>query len=124
MDDPLIRTSLGRATRLAGDYELAMEVGEQALEFSRGRLGADHPLTLRATCDLAVANRLLDTDNGDQPRREQSLEAVEHAWLQLVATYGEDHAETLAAAVTLAIQRTGIGDLTGAIELTLDCVDR
>ena len=124
MDDPLIRTCLGQVTRLVGGYEQAMEIGEQALELSRGRLGADHPVTLRATCDLAVANRLLDADDGDQPRWELRSQAVEYAWLQLAATCGQDHPETLAAAVTLAIQRTGTGDLTGAIELTADCVDR
>ena len=45
------------AVRLCGDYGKARFLGEDALDFGRQELGADHPLTLLTGKDLSIALR-------------------------------------------------------------------
>jgi hypothetical protein len=48
-----------RFERLRGEYVADLDAG-WALQVCRNELGADHPLTLRATCDAHVIMRLID----------------------------------------------------------------
>ena len=45
------------ALRLQGKYLAARDVAQEALDYGRERLGADHPATLRAATGLSVALR-------------------------------------------------------------------
>src|ERR1035441_272058 len=48
---------LARAVRLCGEYAEARDLGEDAYEYGRQMLGAEHPWTLRTAKDLSIALR-------------------------------------------------------------------
>ena len=50
-------TGLARAVRLCGEYAEARDFGQDAYEYGRQELGAEHPRTLRASKDLSIALR-------------------------------------------------------------------
>ena len=49
---------LARAVRLCSNYNEARDLGEDAYDYGRAQLGADHFLTLRTAKDLSIAMRL------------------------------------------------------------------
>jgi hypothetical protein len=55
-----VMNNLVRVIRLRGDYAEARELGEDVHAARVATLGADHPGTLRAANDLAIAMRLAD----------------------------------------------------------------
>jgi tetratricopeptide (TPR) repeat protein len=92
---------LARALRLCGQFNLARDLGEQAIDYGRQKLGADHYLTLRAATDLSIALRLLAISFGD------SLELAEETYERCKALFGPGNPDTLGAAISLTnIQRT------------------
>jgi tetratricopeptide (TPR) repeat protein len=109
---------LARALRLCGDYSEARDVGEDAFDFGREVLGADHYWTLRTQNDLSIALRRIATAYDD------ALEMARDVYERCTRIFGNTHPDTLAAAISLAnVQRT-IGETDEAIELAELISDR
>jgi tetratricopeptide (TPR) repeat protein len=88
--------SLAWDVRLCGDYIAARDVGEDAWDYGRERLGPEHYQTLRTANGLAIALRELGTAPAEAMRiARQVLD-------QCQRLYGEGHPDTLAAAINLA----------------------
>jgi tetratricopeptide (TPR) repeat protein len=91
---------LARALRLCGNYTAARDVGADAYDFGRDRLGADHYWTLRTATDLSIALRRIATTYEDA----LELAAETHSRCEALRAGNPD---TLAAAISLTnIQRT------------------
>lgn len=91
--------SLAWDVRLCGDFTAARDVGEDAWEYGKERLGPDHYQTLRTANALAIAVRQL----GNYP---EAVELASQVLDQCRQLYGEGHPDTLATAINLAnIQR-------------------
>lgn len=107
--------NLSRAVRLAGGYTEARFLAEDAYQFGRQELGADHYWTLRAGKELAIALRH-EADLADHlPLAREILARTEHF-------YGNAHPDSLAAATAVAntllafwtVQRNAQGSATPA----------
>lgn len=102
---------LARALRLAGNYLAARDVGEDALDFGRVELSAEHYVTLRTATDLSIALRHIATAQQD------ALELAAETRDRCEALFGPGSPDTSAAAISLAnIQRT-IGRIDEALTL-------
>jgi tetratricopeptide (TPR) repeat protein len=94
-------SGLARALRLCGKFTLARDMGEEALDYGREELNADHYLTLRAAIDLSIALRLLATSY------EDALDLAAETYARCEAFFDPGNPDTLAAAISLTnIQRT------------------
>jgi tetratricopeptide repeat protein len=103
-------TGLARAVRLCGSFGEARDLGEQARTYGPD-LGLDHYLRLRAATDLSIAMRRIPPDYDDA--LELAADTLERCRLRR----GEQHPDTLAAAISLSnLQRT-IGQIPAALEL-------
>jgi tetratricopeptide (TPR) repeat protein len=103
-------TGLARAVRLSGNYGEARDLGEQAQTYGPD-LGLDHYLKLRAATDLSIAMRRIPPDYDD------ALDLVTDTLERCRLRRGEQHPDTLAAAISLSnLQRT-IGQIPAALEL-------
>jgi tetratricopeptide (TPR) repeat protein len=87
--------SMSRAVRLSGEYAEARFLAEDAYEFSRQELGADHPWTLRAGRELAIALRHTEATS-------DSLALARDVVARTGNFYGVIHPDSLAAAIALA----------------------
>jgi tetratricopeptide (TPR) repeat protein len=98
---------LARAVRLCGNYTEARDVGEDARDYGRERLGPDHYLTLRAANDLSIALRHIAIIN-----YEDALAVAEEVFEKCSRLFGERHPDTLAAAMNLVniLRTTGRTD--------------
>ena len=102
---------LARAVRLCGNFSVARDVGEDAYEFGREVLGPEHYWTLRTLNDLSIALRRIATTYQD------ALELANDVLAKCSKIFGEDHPDTLAAAISLTnIQRT-VGQVSDALGL-------
>jgi tetratricopeptide (TPR) repeat protein len=104
-------SGLARALRLCGKFYEARDVGEDARDYGRERLGAEHYLTLRATNDLSIALRRIPAAHD---------EAVELAWEVFELStrlFGEKHPDTMAAAISLTNIQRVIGQTDQALAL-------
>lgn len=109
-------SGLARAVRLCGDYPEARDVGEDAYDYGRDVLGAEHYWTLRALNDLSIALRRIPS------RHQDALELAKDVLAKCRHIFGEVHPDTLAAAISLTnIQRT-VGQTSDALELAEDTV--
>ena len=109
---------LARAVRLCGSFSEARDVGEDAYEYGREVLGAEHYWTLRAQSDLSIALRRIATAYDDA--LELAIDVLERC----TRIFGEGHPDTLAAAISLTnVQRT-IGQIGQALTLAEDTVSR
>lgn len=91
----------------------ARQLGAELVTRYTAALGADHPHTLTAQVNLAIAYRLL----GDA-QRALELDAAAHEALS--RRLGPDHPSTLTAAVNLASDLYVTGDVQAALDRDLD----
>jgi tetratricopeptide (TPR) repeat protein len=102
---------LARIVRLRGYFTEARDVGEDAYDYGRERLGTEHYWTLRTGIDLSIALRRIETT------REDSYALSNEIHERCARLFGPSHPDTLAAAVSLInIQRT-IGQTDAALDL-------
>jgi tetratricopeptide (TPR) repeat protein len=107
---------LSRAVRLCGDYREARDVGQDAYDYGREKLGVEHYLTLRSLLDLSIALRRIATSY------EDSLEWAHSVYEQCRRLRGPNHPDALAAAMNLTnIQRT-VGQTDQALALAEETV--
>lgn len=102
---------LAWAVRLSGDFSQARDVGEEARDFGREKLGAEHYGTLRAANGLSIALRRIPTAH------EEALQIAQEVYDLCRQLKGDLNPDTMAAAISLTnIQRT-IGQIHEALEL-------
>jgi tetratricopeptide (TPR) repeat protein len=107
---------LSRAVRLCGDFHEARDVGQDAYDYSREKLGPDHYWTLRSLIDLSIALRRIGSSHDDSLAQAQSV------YEQCRIILGPNRPDTLAAAINLTnIQRT-IGQTDEALALAEEAV--
>ena len=99
------------ALRLKGDYSAARDVGEDALDYGRERLGADHPATIRTATALSIALRRLASG------RAEGLAMAEETHEVARKRHGEVHPDTMAAAMNLLNSLRANGASAPALEL-------
>lgn len=109
--------NLCRAVRLCGDYGKACFLGEDALDFGRLELGAEHPMTQLTAKDLAIALRRAGSYT-------EALELAEDVLERSSRLFGKDAPDTLAAAVCLANVLRAIGRIDDAYEMATDVLTR
>ncbi|MFV2178192.1 FxSxx-COOH system tetratricopeptide repeat protein [Actinomadura sp. LOL_016] len=109
---------LARAARLCGDYAEACDLGEEAHAYGKEKLTAEHPWTMRAGTDLAIAHRRLGEN------LEAALELSLDVHGKFLRLYGLNHPDTLAAAMCLSNVQRSLGELEAAHELAADTVRR
>jgi len=86
---------LARAVRLCGEYAEARDLGEDAYEYGRQMLGAEHPWTLRTAKDLSIALRRVGA-------YDDALELARNVYERCERLFGQGHPDTLAAATSLS----------------------
>ena len=110
-------SDLSRVVRLAGKYTEARLLAEDAYEFGRQELGAEHPWTLRTGKELSIALRMAG----------ESAEGVELArdlLKQFEQVLGKDHPDALAAATNLANALRTIGEVDEAFVIAEEMMTR
>ena len=106
-------SGLSRAMRLAGEYDEARILAEDAYAYGRKELGADHPWTLRTGKELSIALRLAGEPAGSLELARDLLDRSERF-------YGKGHPDTLAAATALANTLRTIGQIDEASAIAED----
>jgi len=98
--------NLAWAVRLQGQYTQARDVGTEAWDFGRERLGPDHFATLRAANGLSVALRRIAA------RREEAMRIASEVHEQAQKRFGDVNPDTMAAAINLtnALRANGMVD--------------
>lgn len=92
--------TLAWAVRMQGRYPEARDVGEEAWDYGKERLGPDHFATLRAAVGLSVALRRI------APAREEAMQIADEAFEMCQKRLGEGKPDTMAAAINLTnVQR-------------------
>jgi tetratricopeptide (TPR) repeat protein len=110
-------SGLARAVRSSGEYVTARDLGDEAYEFGRQQLGAEHFWTLRAAKDLSIALRRI-------ARYDEALELAEDVFKRCVRLFGRGHPDTLAAAMSLTNIQRNVDQIDEAFELAEDTVNR
>jgi tetratricopeptide (TPR) repeat protein len=109
---------LAWAIRLSGDFAAARDLGEEARDYGREKLGAEHYATLRAANGLSIALRRMAIAH------EDALQLAREVYELCRQLYGERNPDTMAAAISLTnIQRT-IGETEQALQLAGETVSR
>jgi len=106
-------SDLSRVVRLAGEYAEARLLAEDAYEFGRQELGADHPWTLRTAKELSIALRMAGESADDVSLARDLLKQFERV-------LGRNHPDTLAAATNLANTLRVAGEIDEAFEISRD----
>ena len=110
--------TLAWALRLEGKYTEARDVGEEAWDYGRERLGPDHFATLRTAIGLSIALRRI------APAREEAMQIARYTSEQCEKRFGEGHPDTMAASINLTnVQRVN-GLLDDALALAENTVAR
>ena len=73
------------ALRLQGQYNAARDVGEDALDYGRERLGADHYATIRTATALSISLRRIASG------RPEGLQIAEETHESRARAAGEDN---------------------------------
>jgi len=108
---------LARAVRLSGSFTEARDLGEEACDFARHELGAEHYLTLRAATDLSIALRRIPGAH------DEALDLASAVFEQFRRLRGNTNPGTMAAAISLTnIQRT-MGQTDEALTLAESTVN-
>jgi tetratricopeptide (TPR) repeat protein len=110
--------SLSWAVRLCGDFTGARDVGEDAYDYGREVLGAEHYMTLRTLNDLSIAVRLAAAD------LQIAFRMATEVFETCTRILGERHPDTLAAAVNLGNTLRAVGRTTEALALAESAVGR
>jgi tetratricopeptide (TPR) repeat protein len=109
---------LASAIRLSGDFAAARDLGEEARDYGRDKLGAEHYATLRAATGLSIALRRMATAH------EDALELAGEVYELCHQLYGERHPDTMAAAVSLSNVMQAVGQTESALRLAKDMAAR
>lgn len=110
-------TGLARAVRLCGSFREARDLGQEAHTYGP-ELGLDHYLKLRAATDLSIAMRRIPPDY------DEALELVEDTLERCTLRRGEEHPDTLAAAISLSNLLRTTGRIAAALELAEKTADQ
>ena len=110
-------SGLARVVRLCGEYAEARYLGDDAYEFGRQQLGADHFWTLRTAKDLSIALRRAAA-------YDEALMLARDVFERCARLFGAGHPDTLAAAMSLNNILRTIGQLDEAFEFAEDTVNR
>ncbi|MGH4000846.1 MAG: FxSxx-COOH system tetratricopeptide repeat protein, partial [Pseudonocardiaceae bacterium] len=110
-------SGLARAVRLCGEYAEARYLGDDAYEFGRHQLGADHFWTLRAAKDLSIALRRAAA-------YDEALELARDVFERCTRLFGAGHPDTLAAAMSLTNILRTVDQLDKAFKLAEETVNR
>jgi tetratricopeptide (TPR) repeat protein len=97
-DTMICWNGLARVLRLAGQYDRAVDVGNEAYAFGGMELSAQHPQTLRTAKDLSIALRMSGSDDA----LDEGLDMATDTYQRELRQFGLDHPDTLAAAMNLA----------------------
>ncbi|GAB2820606.1 hypothetical protein GCM10027176_26230 [Actinoallomurus bryophytorum] len=108
---------LARVIRQHGEYTVARDLGEDALEYGRQELGAEHFWTLRTQRDLSIALRRAGAF-------EQALEMAREVHERSRRLFGLDNPDTLAAATCLANAERSAGLVDEAFARAMDTTRR
>jgi tetratricopeptide (TPR) repeat protein len=113
-------TGIAWSSRLLGEFRDALDVIEEALEYARETLGAEHIATLRSANLLTMVCRCF------QDRRDEALELARSSFELSKRLFGEDHPDTLAIGISLSnlLRTIGQGHHARALELAEDTVAR
>jgi tetratricopeptide (TPR) repeat protein len=106
--------NLAWAVRLQGLYTKARDVGTEAWDFGRERLGPDHFATLRAANGLSIAFRRI------APLREEAMRIAAEVHDQSQKRFGDVNPDTMAAAINL----TNVQRVNGLINEALKLAER
>jgi tetratricopeptide (TPR) repeat protein len=106
--------NLAWAVRLQGLYTEARDVGAEAWDFGRERLGPDHFATLRAANGLSVALRRI------APLREDAMLIAGEVYELAQKRFGDVNPDTMAAAINL----TNVQRVNGLIDKALTLAER
>ncbi len=106
------------AVRLEGLYSEARDVGEDAWDYGKERLGNDHFATLRAANGLSIALRRL------APLREQAAQLAEEVYERSRARFGDNNPDTMAAAISLTNARRTNNRIDEAVELAESTIEQ
>jgi tetratricopeptide (TPR) repeat protein len=110
-------SALARALRLCGKYGEARDVGEDAVDYGRRVLGAEHYWTMRTLNDLSITLRLIASES------TEALEMATDVFAKCSRLFGKNHPDTLAAAISLTnLQRT-LGKIGEAVALAEETVN-
>jgi hypothetical protein len=110
-------TGLARAVRLCGEYAEARDFGQDAYEYGRQELGAEHPRTLRAAKDLSIALRRVGV-------YDEALELARDVLERCERLFGKDNPDTLAAATSLSNILRTMGEADEAFAIAEDATAR
>jgi hypothetical protein len=110
-------TGLARAVRLCGEYAEARDFGQDAYEYGRQELGAEHPRTLRAAKDLSIALRRVGVYG-------EALELARDVLERCERLFGKDNPDTLAAATSLSNILRTMGEADEAFAIAEDATAR
>jgi tetratricopeptide (TPR) repeat protein len=104
-------TGLARAVRLCGNFSEARDLGQEAMAYGLYELGPEHHLSLRAAIDLSIAMRRIPGNYDD------GLELAADMLEQCKRRRGEQHPDTMAAAISLYNIQRVTGQTSKALEL-------
>jgi tetratricopeptide (TPR) repeat protein len=110
-------TGLAWSVRMCGNFAEARDVSEDALDFGRERLGAEHPASLRSANVMAIALRRMASVREDPVEREEVLKTARETFEMSAAVLGENHPETMATAINLTNLQRATGRLDEALAL-------
>jgi tetratricopeptide (TPR) repeat protein len=110
--------TLAWAVRMQGRYTEARDVGEEALDYGRERLGPDHFTTLRTAIGLSVSQRRIT------PARQEAVQTARDSYDTCQKRFGDSHPDTMAAAINLANYLRVNGMLDDAFALAEETVAR
>jgi hypothetical protein len=110
-------SGLARAVRLCGAYAEARCLSNDAYEFGRQQLGADHFWTLRAAKELSIALRRTAA-------YKEALELARDVFERCTRLFGAGHPDTMGAALSLINILRTVGEIDEAAKLAEDTMDR
>ncbi|WP_061293839.1 FxSxx-COOH system tetratricopeptide repeat protein [Herbidospora cretacea] len=110
-------SALSRAVRLCGDYDMAVDLAQEAFDYGRQQLSRDNHGTLVAAKDLSIAQRRRGDIN-------EALELADMTYTRLKHLFGEQHPDAMAACVNLSNAHRVKGNLDEAYRLALEITPR
>ena len=109
---------LARTVRLMGDYTEARDVGEDALDYGREKLGMEHYWTLRTMKDLSIALRQIRADDSE------ALRIAHEVHQQCRRLFGDGNPDTMAATIVECNNLRASGQIYEALELARNAAER
>lgn len=103
--------NLAWAVRLQGKFAEARDVGQEAWDFGKERLGPDHFATLRAAGGLSIALRRIPA------LREQAVQIAAEVYEQSQKRFGDVNPDTMSAAINLTNAQRVNGQIGEAVKL-------